>query len=152
MQCHIYFIAATIIGWQDMSDISNSDQHLLLARAQVIAGNPVITFSLTIEENFEWQLCMQGGVIHLESNGLLDPVPHFLSSVSAVHSVISFVNSCSMCCGNTDEQFIPLAVSRKGKFLDALGMIYSYTFLLLIPVHSFPCIGQKCHTTHSHRQ
>lgn len=111
------------IGWQD---VSTSDQQLLFACIQVIAESTVITTSLTIYMNYSWQLCVQGNTINL-ANYQHDSNPTFLNTVCAVQNVIIFVNGCTICCGNADERFTVLAKSRKGKFLDALGMSCSYT-------------------------
>ena len=65
---------------------------------------------------------MQESGISIDS--MNNSLPSHISSVSAVHDVITFVNGCSTSYGNADERFISLAQSRKGKFFDASGMFH----------------------------
>ena len=56
-------------------------------------------------------------------------LPKFIPSISALNTVVAFVNGCTICGGNPDEKFVHLAEARKGKFIDASGMLASYAYI-----------------------
>ena len=46
---------------------------------------------------------------------LSDSLSLILTSASAISSLISYMDGCSICCGNSDEKFLPLVEVRKEK-------------------------------------
>ena len=69
----------------------------------------VVASSIIITEQFAWKLHVYGRNVSLQG---LDSVSPTLSSVSAVSPTIRFVCSSHICCGNTDEKFLPLVQAR----------------------------------------
>ena len=66
------------------------------------------------------------------NNSLLTSLPQTVSSVGDVRLILNFLNSCSLCIGNSEEKYIPLAKNRKGKFMNCAGKI------IICPIgHSF---------------
>ena len=81
---------------------------------------PCVKLSLCIDSDFVWTLYVHGIALNSASPVMTSASP-FLESVSQVASVLSFVDSCTICCGNPDEKYLPLVKSRKGKFVDVSG-------------------------------
>jgi len=52
-------------------------------------------------------------------------LPCTLSCVRDVENVLQYVNGCSICCGNSDDRFTNLLVSKKGRIMDAKGIAHS---------------------------
>ena len=116
------------IGWKDvLSDVARTNEpQISFALIEMMDNGPVIVESICIHEDFSWQLHIQQKIIHPES--LEVTMPSLLNSVSALKHIISYVDSCNICCGNPDGKFHPLVVSRNGKFMDSSGLcIYWHT-------------------------
>ena len=86
----------------------------------------VVASSITITEELAWKLHAYGRNVSLQGQDSVSPT---LSSVSAVSAAIRFVCSSHICCGNTDEKFLPLVQARKGKFMDASGTIVMFAVI-----------------------
>ena len=111
-----------LTGWKDVSgDDTSSEPQISLALMEMTSKGPVVAVSICIHEDFSWQLYVQRKVIEPCSPAL----PRVLDSVSALEAIISYVSSCNICCGNSDEKFLPLANCRKGKFMDSSGIVKS---------------------------
>ena len=83
-------------------------------------GTPVIIFHvLQIRSNLTWELHTVNHLISPESD-LLYKQPTHLTAESA-ERLIHHINSCHLCTGNSDKQFVELAKQRKGRFLTRTG-------------------------------
>ena len=81
----------------------------------------VVTASISICEGFSWELQMQGKSI---AHKYFESLDLNVNCTAAFKSLVTFIDTHWICCGNPDEQFLSLAKARKGKFLDVSG-IYS---------------------------
>ena len=48
-------------------------------------------------------------------------VPQCCSSVTNVHTVIQFIDTCVLCCGHNDERFVSYIMSKNAKIMDHTG-------------------------------
>ena len=112
------------------ADVCGGDNRTVLARLFMEGDCLVVASSITITEQLAWKLHVYGRNVSLQG---LDSVSPTLSSVSAVSAAIRFVCSSHICCGNTDEKFLPLVQARKGKF-------YEYDFLFFFLFCCFPLL------------
>ena len=100
-----------------------------LARFKTIGNGPTLEVALCIKEDFTWQLQVRGVSLSFLSTPL-SSFPPTLVSVSAVERLLSFVNSCTFCCGNLDKKYQSLAESKKGKFIDVSGEKDHYSIVI----------------------
>lgn len=99
----------------------------MLSKVETRSESVVISRNLTIESNFEWNICI-GDKKLLSSSPPINSLPCKITSLSVLKTVIQFVNSCEICAGNPDEKFRGLISARKGKFMDASGMYTEICF------------------------
>lgn len=99
-----------------------SGNNLQLALFQSSDKGPCVKLSLCISGDFGWTLYVHGVAVDSSSPIMASASP-LLESVSQVASILSFVDSCTVCCGNPDDKYLPLVKSRKGKgkFFGASG-------------------------------
>ena len=110
------------VGWRDLStDMVTNRSCLCFACFRMSSGHPTIAMSLSVENDFTWQLTAQGHNVDLST---LPSLPTTLMSASEVDEVLKKIGSFKLCPANPDERFIPIAQSRNGK-LNASG-IYIY--------------------------
>jgi hypothetical protein len=112
-------------GWKDVSqslDHSTTISTLQVVLMETTANGPAVAISVSVHEDSSWLLHVHGNLIQQHSLSM-PQVPSLLDSVSTLESVLLFLSSCSICCGNCDEAYSPLIESRKGKFVDSSGII-----------------------------
>ncbi len=116
--------------WTDQSQISNaSDDSIKLCKINSQPSTStqplVITHTLVVKNDFTWKLIVHGHeVLHL-STPLLSTIPEHLNKQSLAH-LLTVIDSLKVCPGNTDERFIEMAKSLKGKFLTKSGEVRAY--------------------------
>ena len=80
-----------------------------------------------------------------------EQVPQLLTTAAEVQRVLQFVDSCALCCGQKDENFVAYILTRKGKIMDASSncikvvscIVYTYVYnTCIMSAHLF--IGTKC--------
>lgn len=99
-------------------DVVCEEDSIMLARLSTTGGSVVVSSSVTIQEGFTWFVHMQGRTLH----NLQDSIDLNVTSASDVKRLIHYVDNSGICCGNSDEKFIKLIATRKGKFMDSSGM------------------------------
>ena len=106
------------IGWSDTTSFGGgvTVDSLVFAQFGVTDGVPRVSAFVTIREGFVCTVQVEGKDIASQHTGC-----NTISSLSELTSLFSFLASCKLCCGNSDEKFLPLVTARKGKFLDSSG-------------------------------
>ena len=51
----------------------------------------------------------------------LSQAPQCCTSIEDVKTLLNFVHSCHLCCGNSDEKFIVYISTKNGKIMNASG-------------------------------
>lgn len=91
----------------------------VLLRQQQL-GTPVMIFHvLRIRSDLTWELRTVNHFISPESDVLCQQPTHL--TVESAERLIHYINSCHLCTGNSDIQFVELAKQRKGRFLTTTG-------------------------------
>lgn len=89
---------------------------LVVSKMEPHEQTVIATYSLTILDTFGWFVSVFGHKV---------PAPvtfgDKLFTTSSVLEVISYLDSCVLCTGNTDEKFQSLSESRNGIFMDSSG-------------------------------
>ena len=83
---------------------------------------PAITHSLMISNDLSWKLNIHGHPVLPSSTELLSRVPVDVDG-AALNSLISIVETSTVCPGNSDEHFIEMAKEQTGKFLSKSGEV-----------------------------
>ena len=96
---YMYMCTCLPIGWKD-TDVATSEPQNSLALTD---KGQVVDKSICIHEDCAWQLNIQQKIIHPQSLGV--NILHALNSVSALKHILSYVDSCNICCSNPDEKF-----------------------------------------------
>lgn len=108
-------------GWKDISsDKVGHGAKMELAGFRSTDKGPIVQFVLSVVEDFRWQLHIYGLTLSHQSP-VMASFPPLLKSVSGVRDICLFVDNCTLCCGNWDNKYLPLADARKGKFMDISG-------------------------------
>jgi hypothetical protein len=104
------------LGWQDVSNVDENTLSFVLI--QQTEKGPVVVKSVLIADTFVWQVFIRGKAVEQSH---LSSFPQLLLSACDVERILDYVNQCGICCGNADDQFIPIIESRKRKFTDNSG-------------------------------
>ena len=95
------------VGWKDVSSsMLTGEQQLLFALMEPTDSGPVINKSLSIKENFLWQLHVRGKTLDPHVS-VLASFPALLTSVSDIERLLQYIDQCRICCGNPDDKFAP---------------------------------------------
>lgn len=95
------------------------DGRIIFARMGMVDEILVVTASVSICEGFSCQVQMQGKSI---AHKYFESLDLNINCTAAFKSLVTFIDTHWICCGNHDEQFRSLAKARKGKFLDISGV------------------------------
>ena len=83
-------------------------------------ADPQISISMIICIDLSWHVRVHGHMLHA-SCPPLSSLPQTITSVDNVRRVLKYLNSCTVCIGNSDEKYIPLIRPRKGNFMNIAG-------------------------------
>ena len=92
---------------------------------------PSVSHSLCIHSDFHWQFVCHGKPVSQATCPLVARLPSTLESVSDIEGTLALLNDARLCEGNADEKFLPLAKTRKGRFMDSSGTSYVIVTLAL---------------------
>ena len=92
---------------------------------QPVVLTPDLRFSLTIDKDFSWTLCVSSSIVPPQSCPVLTSMPSALTSVAEVAGLLHIVKSSTICTGNSDEKFMELATRRGGIFKNRSGKIWA---------------------------
>ena len=101
---------------------------MVLSRVEKTRSCPVISMSISLQENLTWQLHTLGRSLDPHTILTISTWPTTLTSVAEVQKVLDLLESFRMCPGIPDENFYPLVQARKGKFVNVSG-IYMYMYI-----------------------
>ena len=85
-----------------------------------VNGSPQFERSLIVKKDFTWNLYYKEHKIPSDSD-VCSSIPRNLFCLSSCKLALYLIDSFSLCLGNTDEKFRPLAEQRKGLFTDTSG-------------------------------
>ena len=57
----------------------------------------------------------------LSSNSTFSHIPHCLSNIAEIKSLLAFIDNSHLCCGNNDDKFLAYISSKDGKIMNASG-------------------------------
>ncbi len=114
-----------ISGWVNVSRQISVEGLQTLALFKPVAQKPTASqeafLSLRIADDFSWKLLLSGRHIPFTDCPLLETLPSVLCSVAKVDEVVRCLDSCKICIGNNEEDFLTLARQRKGTFKNQSG-------------------------------
>ncbi len=108
---------------------------LVISKIELHGESATITRSLTILEDFSWSISAFGQKVPCFAG-----FPDKITTMTGVCAVISHLDACITCVGNSDEKFKCLIEERKGNFMDSSGM---YAFNIVIQSYLLLCTGCK---------
>ena len=79
-----------------------------------------ILYSIIITPDHHWTLVVHGRQVDQTKCSVLANIPKQLS-VQTLQSLLSLLDTCNICAGHPEENFIKMAESRKGKLLTRNG-------------------------------
>ena len=133
----LILIALLLIGWIDATKQVAVSGELVFCRLETKQSTLTASFSLHVQDNFQWHLSVHGQQLQTISCPLVEQLPSTLKSIANIEQVLTLVNSAKVCEGNPDEKFRSLSVARKGRFMDATGvLIFDCLFEVLFHVLS----------------
>ena len=133
----LILIALLLIGWIDATKQVAVSGELVFCRLETKQSTLTASFSLHVQDNFQWHLSVHGQQLRTMSCPLVEQLPSTLKSIANIEQVLTLVNSAKVCEGNPDEKFRSLSVARKGRFMDATGvLIFDCLFEVLFHVLS----------------
>ena len=105
-------------GWSSVSDEANHVTTLFKVQCTQLHHAAEVKFSVVIGDDLTWTLYL-GSTLLLPSQ--VPFVPASLVSLSLVTRLLNVLDNCSVCIGNDDNKFAPLAEKHNGKFYDQSG-------------------------------
>lgn len=133
----IALLSLLLIGWIDATKQVAVSGELVFCRLETKQSTLTASFSLHVQDNFQWHLSVHGQQLRTISCPLIEQLPSTLKSIANIEQVLTLVNGAKICNGNPDEKFRSLSVARKGRFMDATGvLIFDCLFEVLFHVLS----------------
>ena len=77
-------------------------------------------FTLEITDELKWFLHIASTCLPSVSN-IFQQLPSFVTSLQDIKSIVTYINTCSVCKGNGDPKFTPLVAKCKGVLKDRSG-------------------------------
>lgn len=108
-------------GWIETTSVSNVDTPHQLMLCRVSNEMNQFSFVITIANDFSWTLQLHGHTIEAHASSVLGAAPQRLMSADLVLQLVCQLDLCSMCPGNPDDKFLPLASSKKEIFKSQSG-------------------------------
>lgn len=105
---------------------------------------PVVKFSVTVTESLNWSVHVYGQRVEA-ANLMMIPVPQRLKTIPNFLLLLRCLDNLQVCTGNSDEKFIQLAISKKGKFRNRSGKYLSTTNFYLYN-YMYICRWYYCQT------
>ena len=90
------------------------------SRRSTAIADPQISISMIICIDLSWHVRVLGLTLHASCPPLLS-LPQTITSVDNVRCVLKYLNSYTVCIGNSDEKYSPLIRPRKGNFMNIAG-------------------------------
>ena len=113
-------IISTCIGWK--IEVNNDAGQLFLYKTTLNKSlGMVISFSISINANFEWNLHYLGHPIKISECSMLANFPRELLTLTLIKTLTSELDGSKICPGNPDQKFQVLSKKRQGIFKDHAG-------------------------------
>ena len=75
-----------------------------------------------IHKNLDWNIYIYDKKLSQSDEVSILPSALTITFMTDLKQVIDFVDACSVCTGNNDQNYAPLVNARKGNFIDITGM------------------------------
>ena len=119
-------ISSLPVGWimMDSSEVMSSSRPHILCKMELHPPNivPSLLFTITFNNDCTWQLMVCERLVNLESCSLLSTISS-IQSVDAVTELFSMLNCSKFCEGNRETNFMELASSNRGVFMNQGGKL-----------------------------
>ena len=100
------------------------EQRILYSKLIIDGDQVKVMLDLEIQQDLLWKVYVKGRTIDANSfTQCRSMLPYHANSLANVQRIFEFINSCSICCGNSDKKFQPLIDQRKGEFMNISGSI-----------------------------
>lgn len=104
-------------SWFDFSDSQCAQIDLCKIRRQPTFA---VSFRLTIYSDFKWELTHLGRIIE-PTHHTLASIPQLLVTIEQVMSLVSLVDRCQICTGNTEDTYIESVKSSETTLAGTTG-------------------------------
>jgi len=84
----------------------------------------LVSFSLSINANFEWNLHYLGHPVNIGENSFFADSPERLYTSALIENILKQLDSSKICAGNPDQKFQVLSDNRQGIFNDHAGIVF----------------------------
>ena len=116
-------------AWSLTTSSRKDDEKIILYSLETSSLNPILRYSITIRECFTWYVSAFGCNISPQSCRVLCDTHDKLNTLSKVKKLMSVIDCCKVCEGNSDAKFMEVAKRRDGIFNDPSGKIrYSINY------------------------
>lgn len=109
-----------------------------------------LLYALRVSTGFSWSLSLRGIALNRSLCPLLMATQEQLTSVFEVCQFLEALNTYHVCEGNSEERFLELSHSRKGRFLDVSGndkMLFMFLYTMFFHNRDEgSCKGGRCAT------
>ena len=131
-------------GW---SIVEFSSSNLILCD-YFVKYPPIVKYTISVSDLLTWSLCVFGQEVDIMK--LFPDQPHKLDSLFDLLSLLQHLNNLCVCSGNTEQEIIELAVSKKGIFHNGHGkyaiaqvafnidLLIIFTGVVVAKLHDFP--------------
>ena len=110
-------------GWTSSLLISNCHLPVFSLSFNLPLNSSQLVITVTIKQNCQWLLALNCSEIDLSFCQLLkEYLQSPLNSVHLLLKLLSCLQKCTICTGNSDEKFMPVQQRRNGTFSGKLGI------------------------------
>lgn len=102
---------------------------------QMVRVNGQDVFTLEITDELKWFVHIASNCLPSISN-IFHHLPSSVTSLQDIKSIVTYINTCSVCKGNRDPKFTPLVAKCKGVFKDRSGMYICSPVFIHISMHT----------------
>ena len=120
-------------SWRVTTGFDEEGRKIVLYCLEMSRESPIIRSSITIRQNFTWQLSVFSIIITPRLCRALIGTPDCLDSVDKVIQMISLIEKCKIRQGNADDKFIEVAKRRDGIFKSHSGKACMHACTTLLP-------------------
>ena len=93
-------------------------------RLQIVKlGHPYCMFTLEILSDMKWLIQLPNGSLSQENSPVLENLPKKIATLKDLAFILSFLDDCTLCKGNSDSKFAPIVAQHKGIFKDRTGKL-----------------------------
>lgn len=112
-------------GWTEYSN-STTEGTLVLIKLSI--NLPLLsadaTFLVKVDGDLRWTLSCHGTLVEVDQCQVLSSVPRQLNSAGALLNLLTTLQWCGLCRGNSVTDFQQLVSARGGEFKDSTGTVY----------------------------